>query len=1077
MRKELYKKLCFLSVLLCIPLAMMGQGITVTGTVIDGVMNTGFPGATVTVKDTAIGQVTDLDGNYSITVPSSESVLVFSFLGYADQEVVVGNRTVIDVVLQEDNQTVDEVVVIAYGSQNKGLVTSAISSVNTKDLVKSPAASVSNMLAGAMPGVSAVQTTGQPGQDSATIKVRGMGSLNAGMSEPLILVDGVERDFTQIDPNEIESISVLKDASSTAVFGVRGANGVVLVTTRRGSEGKPTINVSSSLGLQQPVSIVEQVGSYEYAKFWNMRVDMDYEFPEVAEAQRMKFTPEQVEAYRTGSDPLMYPNKNWMKEVFNDVFLQNKNNINISGGSESVKYFVSMGYLYQNGIMKQAQGLSYNNNFSFNRYNYRANLDVKLSPTTKMKFGVGGNIGKTQAPLMQGLSSADGADGWAMMIVSTHPFSSPGFINGMRTLVDRNITPIRADRLRDGWFALMDNAAGAGGYRTKAATTLNLDLELTQDLKAITKGLTVSVKGAYNDNFSITKTRTGGLRKWQYVYYRSHFSGDLNTAPDYAMPETDPDFDKTHVFVTANNSFDTPLEYSETLGRGQNWYIEGRLNYERTFGDHRVSGLVLYNQSRNYYPGSYSWLPRGYIGYVFRATYSYRNKYMADINIGYNGSENFAPGKTRYGMFPAISAGWVVSEEEFMQKQKVFTYLKLRASFGRVGNDKAPNNARFIYAPTVWGASGGYSFGATNPGLASGMAVSNYGNPEVSWETSDKQNYGIDAKFLNNRLTLNADYFREHRTGILIQPNTRPGIASIAWPYMNLGVVNNHGYELSLGWNDSAGRDFNYYVNANVSFARNKIIYMDEVPNKYDYMNYTGGTTGRRSNGRMYKFERLYQYSDFIDDGKGNLILNPSLPVPSLANPRPGDAMYADLNGDGVVDSDDQYATGFGTTPEYTFGLNAGFTWKGLSFSMNWVAATNVDHYIDTYYSIPFSVSYERGLLSEHYYNAWTYENQEGALYPRPSRSAAHNTWNQQTSDLWLKNSSYIRLKTVTLGYTFTDEALKKVGISSLAVTFSGYNLLTFSGLKFVDPESESGNYTNGYPLVKLYSLGVNINF
>ena len=1075
MRKELYKKLCFLIVLLCIPLAMMGQGITVTGNVMDGVMNTGFPGATVTVKDTAIGQVTDLDGNYTITVPSKESVLVFSFLGYADQEVVVGNRTVIDVVLQEDNQTVDEVVVIAYGTQNKGLVTSAISSVGTKDLVKSPAASVTNMLAGSMPGVSAVQSTGQPGADAATIKVRGMGTLNSDLSAPLILVDGVEREFSQIDPNEIESISVLKDASSTAVFGVRGANGVILVTTRRGSVGAPSINVSSTLSLQQPVSTVHQVGSYEYAKFWNMRVDMDYEFSDIAETQRMKFTPEQVEAYRTGSDPIMYPSKDWMKEVFNDVFIQSKNNINISGGSENVKYFVSMGYLYQNGILKQMPGLSYDNNFRYNRYNYRANLDVKLSPTTKMKLGVGGYVGKNQQPYLNGLSTAAGSDGWAMILVSTHPFSSPGFINGVRTLVPREVTPIRADRLRDGWFAIADNTYGdSGGYQQAYNTNLNLDLDITQDLKAITKGLTLSIKGAYDSKFGLTKQRKGGLSRWQIVYYRSHFSGDLDTAPDYTMPETDPDFDKTYVYATGNNSTDTPLTYSETNSRAQSWYIEGRLNYERTFGDHRVSGLFLYNQSRNYYPASYSWMPRGYIGYVFRATYSYRNKYMADINMGYNGSENFAPGtKTRYGLFPAVSAGWVVSEEEFMQKQKVISYLKVRASFGRVGNDKS--NSRFLYANTVWESSGGYSFGATNPGLAPGMAMSRYGNPDITWETADKQNYGLDIKFLDNRLSLSGDYFREHRTGILLTPNSKPGITAISWPFMNIGIVNNHGYELSLGWNDTAGKDFNYYVNANVSFARNKIIYMDEVSNEYDYMNYTGGSTGRRDLGLLYKFERLYQYSDFVDDGKGGTMLNPSLPTPKI-DVRPGDAKYADLNGDGVIDSNDCMAMGYGKTPEYTFGLNAGFNWKGLSFSMQWVAALNVDRYIDTYYSIPYSQSYERGLLSEHYDNCWTYENQNG-IYPRPSRSKSHNEWNQYKSDLWLMDASYIRLKNITLGYTFTDQALKKVGISSLAVTLSGYNLLTFSKLKFVDPESEPGNYSNGYPLVKLYSIGVNINF
>ena len=1073
MRKELYKKLCFLGVLLCIPLTMMGQGLTVTGTVTDGTLNAEFPGVTVTVKGTTIGQVTDLDGRYSINVPSKESVIVFTFLGYKTQEFVVGNRSVIDAVMQEDNQVVEEVVVIAYGTQNKGLVTSAISSVSTKDLVKSPTASVTNMLAGSMPGVSSVQTTGQPGADAASIYVRGSGSLTSGLSSPLVLVDGVEREFSQIDPNEIESISVLKDASSTAVFGVRGANGVILVTTRRGSVGKPTISVTSSVDLQQPISLVEQVGSAEYAEFWNMRSMMDND--KGAPGVNGYFTREQIEAYRTGSDPIMYPNKNWMKEVFRDVFLQNKNNINISGGSENVKYFVSMGYLYQNGIMKQMPGLGYDNNYRYNRYNYRANIDAKLSPTTTMKLGVGGYVGKTQQPNMQE-SYSGGNDGWIITLLWSTPWAGPGFVDGVRTLVPAGTGFIPVDeRRRDGWFSTADT----GGYRQNYRTNLNLDLDLTQDLKAITPGLKLSVKGAYNSTFTLIKNRTGGLRTNQFVYYRSHFSGDLNKAADFTIPETDPDFDKTYVFGVGNIQADTPLSYSESNGRAQSWYIEGRLNYERTFGDHRVSGLFLYNQSRNYYPASYSYIPRGYIGYVFRATYAYRNKYMADVNVGYNGSENFSPGKTRYGMFPAFSAGWVVSEEDFMQDQKAISYMKLRASWGRVGNDNG--GTRFMYAKTTWTGSGSYSFGAENPTAQAGMGVGTESNPNVTWETADKQNYGVDIKFLDNRLTFSGDYFREHRTGILITPNSRPNLASISWPAMNIGIVNNQGYELSLGWNDKAGHDFNYFVNANVSFARNRIMFMDEVAKNYDYMNFTGGSTGPREmlngygiGGNVYKFERLYQYSDFVENADGTLTLNPNLPKPSIAV-RPGDVMYADLNGDGEITDDDRMVTGYGFNPEYTFGLNAGFEWKGFTFSMQWVGAMNVNRYIYESYQKPFTEVGKRGLLSYHYENSWTFDNQSGTL-PRPSGIQDYNAWNYMPSTKWLMDSSYLRLKNLTIGYTFRNPGLKKAGIGSLGLTLSGYNLVTFTGLKFVDPESQPNN-VGAYPLVRLYSLGININF
>ena len=1058
MRKELYKKLCFLGVLLCIPLSMMGQSITVTGTVTDGTLNAEFPGATVTVKGTTIGQVTDLDGHYSINVPSRESVLVFTFLGYKTQEFVVGNRTVIDVVLQEDNQVVEEVVVVAYGTQNKGLVTSAISSISTKDLVKTPVASVTNVLAGSVPGVSSIQSTGQPGADAAAIYVRGTGSLNSGSSEPLVLVDGVERPFSQIDPNEIESISVLKDASSTAVFGVRGANGVILVTTRRGSVSKPTISVSASMDLQQPISLVDQVGSYEYAQFWNIR--------EMQDGNDRFFTPEQIEAFRTGSDPIMYPSIDWVDYMFRDVFIQSKNNINISGGSENVKYFVSMGYLYQNGILKNMPNQKYDNNYRYNRYNYRGNIDAKLSPTTSMKLGIGGYVGKRQEPNNMFALQAEQGTGndnnpFLAMQMWTMPWAGPGFIDGVRTITTDENSPIKNELRRDGPSIFY----GQGFYHFYN-TNINLDLELTQDLAVITKGLTVSVKGAYDNTFSITKRWDGGSVEYQTVRYKSNVDGD-------GLAETDPDFDKTYVFTPVQNS-DTPVTYAankEAYGRSQSWYLEGRLNYERTFGDHRVSGLFLYNQSRKYYPAVPLYMPRGYIGYVFRATYAYRNKYMADVNMGYNGSENFAPGKTRYGLFPAFSVGWVVSQEGFMQNQNVVSYLKLRASYGRVGNDKGAS--RFMYAKSEWTSAGSYSFGTNNPNGMTGFGVSSEGNPDVTWETSDKQNYGVDVRFFDDRLTLTADYFREHRTGILMSVNSTPSITGVTLPQMNLGIVNNHGYELQLGWSDRPTNDFSYNINANVSYARNKIIYTDEVKPSYPYMAVTGGSIGRRDRGLLYKYERLYQYSDFVDDGKGGLMLNPDLPQP-YQKVSPGDAMYADLNGDHIVDGNDRCRIGYGNIPEYTFGLNASFTWKGLSFSMQWVGATHADRVYDIEYKSPFTNAGKRGLLRYFYEESWTDINQHNATLPRPA--TVSKSWNTSDSTLWMVDASYARLKSLNIGYTFRGEKLKQAGIASLGLTLSGYNLLTFSPLKYLDPETYQDRF-GAYPLVKLYSLGLNITF
>lgn len=1055
MRNALFLRFCFLiTFLLFIPkmYALPPEGITIKGRVIDETLKEAIPGANVSVKGTTIGTITNYDGNYSIVVPSKKSVLVISFMGYITQEIVVGDRKTINVNLKEDAQSLDEVVVIAYGNQDKGLVTSAISSISNKELIKSPVASVTNVLAGAMPGVSSIQSSGQPGKDAADIYVRGSGSLNNSMSKPLILVDGVEREFSQIDPNEIESISVLKDASSTAVFGVRGANGVVLVTTRRGKSGKPQISVSTSLGLQQPISLVEQTGSYEFARFWNMKQNMDG-----ITDKKLYFTPEQVEAYRTGSDPIMYPSMDWKKYIFNDVYLQSKNNINISGGSDDVKYFISIGYLYQNGLLKELPGQKYDNNYRYDRYNYRANIDANLTKTTTMKLGIGGNLGKTQEPLNVVSGTGQDQNPWVIAQIWSHPFAGPGFINGVRTLVPKDLVPL-GEILRDGMFVFYGK-----GFTQNYQTTLNLDLDITQKLDFLTKGLSVSVKGAYDNSFKLFKKRAGGDVESQTVYYKSYF--DSNGL----MDQTDPDYDKSLIYLPSGS--DSPLTYSEERGRGQNWYIEGRVNYERTFGDHKVSGLVLYNQSRNYYPDAYTYIPRSYIGLVGRVTYSYLSKYLFDVNMGYNGSENFAPGKNRFGLFPAFSAGWVASAEKFMENQKIVDYLKFRVSWGRVGSDKGVDS-RFMYMPAVWQSSGSYSFGVQNPDGSPAFGISKIGNPAVTWETADKQNYGIDVKFLNSRLSVNFDYFMEKRTGILITPESTPNIIATSLPNLNIGKVDNHGYEIAVEWSDNIGKDFNYYINANASFARNKIIYKDEVPKQFGYMNETGGSTGRQTD--VYKYIRLYQYSDFIQGPNGELTLKPELPQP-YQKVYPGDAMYADLNGDKIVDGNDKCVAGYADRPEYTFGLNLGCNWKGFSLSMQWAGSTNVSRMYDIEYRIPFTNAGKRGLLTYFYDGCWTPENQQGAIYPRPSEES--ESWNSEPSTLWLQDASYLRLKSLNIGYTITDKPfLKKLGISSLGFTFSGYNLLTFSPLKYLDPESKPDRFGD-YPLIKLYSFGLNLNF
>jgi TonB-linked SusC/RagA family outer membrane protein len=1028
------------------------KGITVKGTVIDA---EGLPviGAGVTIKGTTAGAAADLDGNFVVAVAGEDAVLEISALGYVTQEIRVGKQRNIKVVLQEDAQSLEATVVVAYGTQTKATVTGALTTIDTKALIKAPVADVTNVLAGQMPGVATVQETGQPGEDYAKIYIRGVGSLSESASSPLILVDGVERPLNTVDPNEIENLSILKDAASTAVFGVRGANGVIIVTTKRGDAGKPKISASSITGVQMPLSYIQQSSSYDFARYYNV-----YQWNDGKTDKGLYFTPEAIEAYRTGSDPIMFPNTDWNDEMFRKAFLQTKNNINISGGSDKVRYFVSMGYMFQNGLLKRIPGVDYDNNYTYNRYNYRANLDFKLTETTDMHFNISGVIGDTHEPY------TDRDNIWTLTMLWAHPTASPGVVNGMPvTSVSTNALPSGLTKW-NGWeYYYMT------GYTDKYKTTLGIDVTLSQKLDFITEGLSASVKGSYDASMSMKKYRTGGSGLHQTIEYASWND-------DSGLSISDPDFDKTYVSIISSS--EAPLQWKDpSTDDDKSWYLEARLEYKRKFaGKHHVSGLLLYNQSRDYYPSKYEWLPRGYVGWVGRATYSYMDKYLFDVSAGYNGSENFAPGKTRYGLFPSASIGWVLTEEKFMKSVKDLDYLKIRASIGKVGNDLG-QSSRFMYMEGTWNDSGSYYFGTNNSSGVPRYELGTPGNEGITWETAVKSNIGIDFDAYHKRLHFSGDLFKEHRTGILVKPNTLPGVIAFTPQNMNLGVVDNQGYEVELGWNDHIG-EFTYNLNANVTFARNKIIDMDEVEPQYDYQAQTGGSTNRHL---LYIYERLYQKSDFYTDENGVQRLNPDLPQPTTTV-YPGDCMYKDLNGDHVIDGLDKMYTGYPDRPEYVFGSNWKFGYKGFNLALNWIAATNVSRVWNADYRIPFTNSGHRGLLqmfAERSWidndNPWAPGREDGDL---PRFTKTNYPWNSEDSTLWTVDASYLRLKSASFGYTFTKGRLiKKLGIGSVGLMFTGYNILTFSKMTLQDPEAKSSSSSGTYPLVKTYNLALNVNF
>ena len=1038
------------------------------GKVVDDRTSEPLVGATVKVKGSTIGTITDIDGNFALDIPDNISPIVFevSYMGYASKEAAPAKTTGFTIRLAEDSQTLEEVQIIAYGKQSKMSVTAAISSIDTKELLKSPSGSVANALSGAVTGLSSIQPSGQPGAENPSIYIRGTGSLSDELSKPLILVDGVERSFFQMDSHEIESITVLKDAASTAVFGVRGANGVVLVTTRRGVSGKPVISLNSSFGLTQALRNLKGVDSYTYATLYNEAQLSDN--PSLTESQ-LGFSPFVIDMFRTNEDPIMFPNVDWNDYLFKNLAWQTQHNLTLSGGGERFRYFVSLGYLLQDGMLKQL-GESYDPNYQYKRFNYRSNVDIDITKSTLLKVNIGGHVGAKREPRTDEL--------WRKVLWST-PFSSPGIVDG------KLISNIYSNR----YISIGERSCPLDyyynyGYNVDTDNVLNLDLALEQKLDFITPGLSMNIKGAYNTNYNVKASRTpsGADSMCTPIYL-----GSIETP---GMDFWDPRFDRTIVYQTDGVSgLHEQMSYGEEVGRGRNWYGEFSLNYSRSFGDHDVSALFLYNQSKKYYPETkidgkvfYMDIPTAYVGYVGRMTYAYKKRYMVDLNAGYNGSENFAPDK-RFGFFPAVSAGWILSEEKFMKKQKVIDFLKLRASYGIVGNDKM-ENARFLYMAGAWSGyntvakgQGSWQFGKDGgTGLLPDAKENTMGNPDVTWEKVAKQNYGIDLKMFDSRLSLTADVFFEKRKDILSTRNTLPAITDINLPKINLGKVNNHGYELSLGWNDRAGK-VDYWLKANVSYAKNKIIYMDEVVPNEPYMAETGRSTGLTYG---YIFDRFLQKDDF--DADGNLKKDENgrqiLPQMALGTPRPGDALFKDLNGDGVINGDDKTRFGYAERPDYVFGFLGGLKWKNFEFSMQWTAAMNASRILDGEYRNAFGSTNSRVLLKFLADGRWTEENPNSRF---PRLTFMNKSHYLQTSDLWLMNGSYLRLKTAEISYTLPQkDFLKKVGIESVRFYCNGYNLLTlFSDLNDIDidPEGVTDGGNNNYPNIRIYNFGVNISF
>lgn len=981
-----------------------------------------LPGVNILVKGTIVGTTTDAEGRYSLSVPSQDAVLVFSFIGYTTQELVVGDRSVIDVSLSADIQTLGEVTVIGYGTQRRETVTGAVSTMKTKDIVKNDVGDVTNTIAGRIPGIIAVQSSAQPGNDAAQLFIRGQSTLNN--NSPLVMVDGVQRDFNRIDPNNIESITVLKDAAATAVYGVRGANGVILITTKRGEESKPRISYSGYYGVQNPIRVPGYLNAYDYAVLYNEAQRNDN--PGLSPDQ-LTYSEEDIQKYRDHSDPYGYPDVDWNKEILRyDAPIQ-RHSVELSGGSKNISYYTSFGLLDQSGSIP---------NLNYKTYTFRANIDANVTSSTKVSLNLSGIKENRTYPGVtgQGLDQAG-------IYSSTAPNAHPVRWENGTWASEVGLNPVAE--------------VTESGYRRWANNTVQTSLILEQKLSFITNGLSLKLLAAFDPGF---------------------FKEKIWLSPYKAYQKTGTGYSE----VGAGKKPSLQQSYAENHATT----FEAHLGYNRIFGKHEVTGLFLYTQyawyDENFSAGrtqynsaaidqlfagpalnptnSGSAAEGGREGYVGRVTYGFDSRYLFEANFGYNGSENFPPGK-RFGFFPSAAIGWVISEEQFFNDINFIDFLKIRASYGEVGNDQI-GGRRFLYKqPFYYG--NGYVLGGNAPIPVQSIFDGGLPNTDVTWERAKKTNVGLEAQFLENRFSVTADVFFEKRDNILATRNQSvPATFGAELPVENIGKVENKGIELEMNYRQSIG-GFSYAIGGNFTFVKNKIVYIDESENVPEWQRRTG-----RPMGQFYGYisEGLYLTQAQLDN-------NPKF---DWVEPRLGDIIYRDVNGDGVLTPDDQTAIGLSRLPQIMYGINLSASYKGFDFSALIQGAGKSNVYFSD--EAAWEFLYGSNPL-ETIKGRWTADGvNSNPTYPR--LSLYRNEYKKEVSTYWLRDASYWRLKNIQLGYTIPKNLFSQAGINieTFRIYVSGTNLFTRAKFDQWDPEAPSG--AGGYyPQMKVTSIGINITF
>lgn len=1009
------------------------QKVTVKGKVVD-VNGEPIIGATVRETGTTNGTITDFDGNFSFEA-GENGKLEISYVGYKNQEFIAKKGKVLAVTLKEDTETLEEVVVVGYGVQKKETMTAAASTLKVSELDNIPTTNLSSALGGRVSGVLIQQSGGEAGYDDPTIIIRGSSSPTS--SSPLIVVDGIiGRSMGQLDPNEIESMTVLKDASAVAPYGARGANGVILITTKRGKSGKATVSYNFKGGFGEPTRMPEIASSYDHARLmneaWrNKELDSGNDPGEYG-----KYSLEELQKFKDGSDPYGYPNTNWTKAVLLPRAWQQQHSLTASGGSEKIKYFVGLGYVNQDALYGDVR--TGDASSGFKRYNGRINIDAEI---IKDYLNLSADVSYRQ----EDRNSISGTTADVFNNMYRNPQTDPGrFPDSKLGKVSLGYNPI--------------GLVTDGGWVKDRKSTINSRLVLDLAIPQV-KGLNFKGIFSYDKMFNTIKRWTTPVNF--YVWNK------INNSYDGSSPNRE------------------GAELKQTFEQEQNITMEFQASYNTTIAnDHQLGALFVFTTSEG--NDESFWASRtkyrfyaiqqlfagpdlgkdndgeasenGKLGSVFRFTYNYKEKYMIEANGRIDGSEKF-PKKDRFGFFPSVSFAWRLSEEPWMKRfSETISNLKLRTSWGLAGTDEIE---RFQYM-SAYAPGGDAVFGGSNSTIAPGYTESRFPNPTITWETSSMFNVGVDLSLWNNKLGITADYFYKKTSDILRERDDIPGIVGYTLPAANVGKVDNRGFDINVTHFNKIN-DFSYSVTGNLTWARNKVI---------DLLEPAGTKNNPRLRSTGHPMDQYFGYEAlglFQSDEEAD-----NWPQPQFGTAKAGDIKYKDQNGDGVIDDEDKVAIGRSNFPELVFGLNLSAQWKGFDISMFFQGAALADFYYSGYLAHPYLEGQGGTLFEHHINNTWTPENRN-AEFPRLYYGG--NVNNKYFSSFWLRNGSYLRLKNMEIGYDIKSVLLKNISaIQKCRIYVSGSNLFTCSAIKYFDPELRDAG-GSAYPQMKTYVLGINLTF